>query len=53
MNKITPFILGIVLTAFSFHAYELYQIRKVTIENSTAIQEIVKFINENTKPVTP
>ena len=38
-------IAGILLTIFAFHAYNFYQIRKATIQNTQAIAQVVSFIN--------
>ncbi len=50
MNKqtITAFILGGIIIAFCFHAYTVYQIRKVVAAHDVAIGEIVNFINKAT-----
>jgi len=52
MNKTTlayGILLGALISITSFHAYEVYQIRKVTIQNQSTINQIVNFINANTQ----
>ena len=46
-NIIITAILSVVLTAFCFHAYVVYQISQATVQNTQAIQQIVNFMNRN------
>ena len=57
MNKnITFLVFGGIITAFCFHAYTVYQMRKSVIQQGIAITEIVGFINKTmaqNQPQTP
>lgn len=46
-------IIGILIAVVGFHGYEVYQIKKATIQNQTVINEIVAFLNKNSAPVEP
>lgn len=45
-NIIITAVISVLVTVFCFHAYELYQIRAVTLQNTQAIQQIADFLNK-------
>lgn len=48
INKktVTAFILGIIVALFVVHAYTVYQVRDITLQNQAAIAQIIDFINQ-------
>ncbi len=44
-NIIVAFILGAIFVIFIYHAYVVYQVRSLTIQNNAQIQQIVQFLN--------
>ena len=54
-STITAFVLGIIVCLFALHAWQVYSIRQMTMQNTQAIQEIVQFINaqQGKAPASP
>ncbi|MCE9628989.1 MAG: hypothetical protein K8Q91_03270 [Candidatus Vogelbacteria bacterium] len=44
-NIVVAFILGAIFVVFVYHAYMVYQVRSLTIQNNAQIQQIVQFLN--------
>lgn len=44
-NLLVAFILGAVFVVFIYHAYVVYQVRAVTIQNAAQIEQIILFLN--------
>ena len=48
INKktITAFILGVIIALFVIHAYTVYQVRSIALQNQAAVGRIIDFINQ-------
>ncbi len=49
---IVAFILGAIFVVFVYHAYVVYQVRSLAIQNNAQIQQIVQFLNGAVQPPT-
>lgn len=45
---IVAFVSGLLMAIFLFHAYTVYTIRAVTIQNQATLAQVVGFINQAT-----
>lgn len=50
---VTTFVLGVIVALFAIHAYTVYQVRAITLDNQAKIVGIINFINQATGAVPP
>ena len=50
---IASFILGIILTVFSYQAYAVYQLRSIVAEDHATLTQVVGFINTQIQASNP